>query len=94
MFGDGPGHRSYLSASGESGLPNSSVGKEPTCNAGDTGDVRLIPGLERSPGEENPLQYPCLKNHGQRSLVGYGPWGHKELDTSECLSTYMQVNLK
>ena len=38
-----------------------SVGKESTCNAGDTG---LIPGLERSPGEGNgnPLQYSCLEN--------------------------------
>ena len=25
------------------------------------------------------------KSHGQRSLVGYGPWGHKELDTTEQL---------
>ena len=23
------------------------------------------------------------KSHGQRSLVGYSPWGHKELDTAE-----------
>ena len=23
------------------------------------------------------------KFHGQRSLVGYGPWGHKESDTTE-----------
>ena len=22
------------------------------------------------------------KFHGQRSLVGYSPWGHKELDTT------------
>ena len=26
--------------------------------------------------------------HGQRSLVGYSPWGHKELDTAERLSTH------
>ena len=25
--------------------------------------------------------------HGQRSLAGYGPWGHKESDTSERLTT-------
>ena len=25
--------------------------------------------------------------HGQRSLVGYSPWGHKEMDMTECLST-------
>ena len=44
-----------------------------------------IPGLGRSPGEGhgNPLQYPCLENlHGQRSLVGYSPWDHKESDIS------------
>ena len=23
------------------------------------------------------------ESHGQRSLVGYGPWGHRELDTTE-----------
>ena len=23
------------------------------------------------------------KSHGQRSLVGYSPWGHKESDTTE-----------
>ena len=34
------------------------------CNAGDTGDVGLIPGSVRSPGEGNgnPLQYSCLEN--------------------------------
>ena len=31
---------------------------------------------------------PCLENpHGQRSLMGYSPWGHKESDTTERLST-------
>ena len=36
----------------------------------------------------NPIQYPCLENsQGQRSLVGYNPWGHKELDMTERLST-------
>ena len=38
------------------GFPDSSVGKESTCNAGDPG---LIPGLGRSAGERigYPLQY-------------------------------------
>ena len=26
------------------------------------------------------------ESHGQRSLVGYSPWGHKESDTTEQLS--------
>ena len=43
------------------GFPDSSVGKESACNAGDPG---LIPGLGRSPGEEKgyPLQYSDLDN--------------------------------
>ena len=50
------------------------------------GDLILIPWLGRSPGggHGNPLQYSCLKNsHGQRSLVGFSPWGLRELDMSE-----------
>ena len=35
-------------------------------------------------GDGTPLQYSCLENpHGQRSLVGYSPWGCKESDTTE-----------
>ena len=43
------------------GFPGGSAGKESTCNAGDLG---LIPGLGRSPGEGNsyPLQYSGLEN--------------------------------
>ena len=51
--------------------------KNPSANSGDTG---LIPGLGRCPGggHGNPLQYSCLENpHGQRSLAGSSPWGHK-----------------
>ena len=39
-------------------------------------------------GHGSPLQYSCLENpQGWRSLVGYSPWGHKELDMIEWLST-------
>ena len=43
------------------GFPDSSVGEESACNAGDQG---LIPGLRRSPGEGKgyPLQYSGLEN--------------------------------
>ena len=42
------------------GFPGGSVGKESACN---TGDLGLIPGSARSPGEGNgnPLQYSCLR---------------------------------
>ena len=46
------------------------------------GDVSLIPESERSPGEER-LTTPAflpVKFRGQRSLVGYSPWGRKESD--------------
>ena len=57
-----------------------------SCNASDLG---LISGLGRSLGEGhgNPFQYSYLENpQGQRSLVGYNPWGSKESDTAERLS--------
>ena len=56
-------------------FPHGSDGKESTCNVGYLGSIFE---LERSPGggHGNPLQYSCLENpHGQRSLVGYSPWG-------------------
>jgi len=68
-------------------FPGGSDSKESACNAGALGS---IPGLEDSLGGShgNPLQYSCLENpHGQRFLVGYSPWGHKELATTEQLST-------
>ena len=75
------------------GFSDDSDSKESACNVGDLG---LIPGLGRSPGEghSNPLQY-CLENpHGQRSLAGYSPLGHKELDPTERLSTHTHSRLE
>ena len=31
------------------------------------------------------------KSHGQKSLVGYSPWGHKELDTTERLNNTLNM---
>ena len=64
------------------------VVKNSPAKAGDIRDVGLIPGLGRFPGEGNgnPLQvFLPGKSHGQRSLVGYSPWGRKESDTTERL---------
>ena len=68
-------------------LPRGSDLKESTCKVEDLGS---IPGVRRSPGggHGNPLQYSCQENlHGQRSLVGYCPWGCKESHMTERLST-------
>ena len=69
------------------GFPGGSAGKESARNAA---AMDSIPGLGSSPGggNGNPLQYSCLENPcGQRSLGGYSPWGRKESDTTEPLST-------
>ena len=51
-----------------SGLPGGSAGKESTCNAG---DLSLIPGLGRSPGEGNgnTFRYSCLENSIDRGAL-------------------------
>ena len=53
------------------------------------------PELGQSPGggHGNPLQYSCLENlHGQWSLAGYSPWGHKESDMTERPSTAHNIH--
>ena len=65
------------------GPPGGSVVKNPPADAG---DVVSVPGLGRSPGGGNEWQpIPVFflgKSHGQRSLVGYSLWGHKESATT------------
>ena len=57
-------------------FPDSTVVKNLLANARDAGS---IPGLGRSPGvgkrQPTPVFLPG-KPHGQRSRVGYSPWGH------------------
>ena len=63
------------------GFPGSSAGKQ---SAGNSGNPGSIPGLGRAPGEWLPtLVFLPGEFHGQRSLVGYSPWGHKESDTTK-----------
>ena len=62
------------------GFPGGSDDKESACNEG---DLRSIPGSERSPrGQSTPVFSPG-EFHGQRSLAGYSPWGQKQSDTIE-----------
>ena len=48
-------------------------------------DVDSIPGSGRSTdgGDGNPPVFLPEKFHGQRSLVGYSPWGPKGSDMTE-----------
>ena len=81
-----------MGSSATAGFPDSSVGKEYVCNAGDPGSV---PGLGRSPGEGigYPLRYSwaslvaqLVKNlqcgrSGFSSWVGKIPWRRDRLPT-------------
>ena len=53
----------------------------------ETQETQIWSLVQEDPLEEengNPLQYSCLGNSMDRgSVEGYGPWGHKELDTTE-----------
>ena len=75
------------------GFPGSSAAKNLPANAGDAGDTGLIPGLGKSPGEGNgnPLQYFCLENPMDGGTWYYNPWGCKESDTTEQLSTILSL---
>ena len=65
----------------KTGLPLWLSGKECTCNARDAGGTGSIPGSGPSPGggNRNPGILAWEKSHEQRSLSGYGPWGHKSI---------------
>ena len=59
--------------------------KNLTANAEDLGS---IPGSQRSPEVQNGNPGFSRQEYcGQRSLSGYSPWGRKESDTTERLST-------
>ena len=76
----------YITVEGSLGFPGGSVVKESVCDAGDTGYAGSIPGSGRSPRrmawQPTPLVFPG-ESHGQRSLVGYSPWGRTESDMTE-----------
>ena len=67
--------------------------------------VKNLPAVQetqvRSLGQEDPVGREWLPTpvflsgefHGQRSLVGYSPWGHKESDTAERLTLSLTTPL-
>ena len=80
----------WLRSSIVRGFPAGLVVKNPPANAGDKRDTGLIPGSRRPPWRRKWLPTPVFlpeKFHGQRSLVGYSPWSHKESGMTERLST-------
>ena len=67
--------------------------------------VKRLPAMQetrvRFLGREDPLEKEMAihsstlawKSHGQRSLIGYSPWGLKESDTTEQLHFSLSINL-
>ena len=70
VFGNTTVQKHQLFSTQPSCFPSGSVSKEFTCNAGDLG---LIPGLGRSPGEGKgyPLQYSGMENSMDSQRVGH-----------------------
>ena len=64
------------------GVPCGSAGKESACNAG---DLDLIPGLGRSPGEGKVILPTRVFWPGEFHRL-FSPWGPKEMDMTEQLS--------
>ena len=77
------GYKNYILPSQLVQVSRKLSGKDSTCNARDLGS---IPGSGRFPWrikwQPTALFLPG-ECHGQKSLVGYSPWGCKESDTTE-----------
>ena len=77
------------------GFPGGATVKSLPANAGDTRDVRSIPGSGRMPGvgNGNPLQYSCLENSMDRGAWRAVAHGVAESDTTEWLTMYVGILL-
>ena len=68
------------------GLPGGISGKESAYNARDAEEVSSITESGRFPWRRDWQPTPVFlpgESHGQRSLAGYSPYSHKELDTTK-----------
>ena len=74
----------------EMGFPGATSGKEPTCQFRRCKRNRFDLWVGKMPWwrkwKPTPVFLPG-ESHGQGSLVGYGPWGRTESDTTERLNT-------
>ena len=68
------------------GFPGGGSGKEPTCQCRRCKKGGLNPWVSKMPWRwvwKPNLVFLPGKSHGQSSLAGDNPWGHKESDTTE-----------
>ena len=83
-----PFQRHALGSPRRAGIPALRMNWGDLCGGGSGGPgfdpwVRKIPW--RREWQPTPVVLPG-ESHGQRNLVGYSPWGHKESDTTEWLT--------
>ena len=69
-----------MGKSSKHGLSGASVARTLPASARDTGDASSVPW--RRKWQPTPVFLP-EKSHGQKSLVGYSPWGHNKSDVTE-----------
>ena len=84
-----PGENIWKSTLRNKGFEGGAVVKNPLANASRCKSRRrpgFGPWIGRIPWrrawQPTPVSLPG-ESHGQQSLVGYSPWGHKQLDTTE-----------
>ena len=74
------------------GFPGGASGKELTCQFRRCNGCRFDPWVRkirwRRAWQPTPVLLPG-ESHEQRSLAGYSPWGHKQSDMTEWLSTHI-----
>ena len=67
-------------------FPDGASGKELACQCRGHKRLRFDPWVGKIPWRrawQPTVVFLPGESHGPRSLVGYSPWGHKELDTTE-----------
>ena len=79
------------------GFLGSTSGKKPTCQYRRCRRCRFDPWVRKIPWRRawqlTPVFLPG-ESHGQRSLVGYSPWGHRESDTTEVTYRTTQQHMR
>ena len=68
------------------GFPGDASSKEPDCHCRRHKRGRFDPWVRKIPWRRAELPTPVFlpeESHGQRSLMGYSLWGHKESDITE-----------
>ena len=77
------------------GFPGGTSGKEYACQCRRHRRRKFDPWVGKIPWRRKSQPAPVFfPGKFQRSLVGYSPWGHKELDTTEWLNTRRTLNLQ